>query len=114
MYDALYDTVKMCDFQKKFSYFIPQGQAVDIYEAYVTDYYKMDTYYRKFYVAFDAEGSNDLLLKLKELVDNLYTNWFMGELSAHWSTAVHHEMTDNWTLPGITNQQDFYTTRSEE
>jgi len=110
MYDALYYTVKMYDFQKKFSYGIPQGQAVDIYDAYVTDYYKMDTYYRKFYVAFDAEGSNDLLLKLKELVENLYTNWFMGELSAHWSTAVHHEMTDNWTLPGITNQQDFYTT----
>lgn len=109
-YEALYYTVKMYAFHKKYAYGIPLGQAIDLYDAYTQDYYQMDYYYRKFYVAFDAEGSNELLLKLKELVENLYTNWFMGELNAHWSKAVDQEMTNNWTLPSVTNQQKFYST----
>src|SRR5699024_6632108 len=94
---------------KRFAYGIPQGKAIDMYEAYKNDYYVMDAYYRKFYVAFDAEGNNELLLKLKPLVENLYTNWFMSELNAHWSKAVSEGMTNNWTLPGVHNQQKFYS-----
>ena len=33
-----------------------QGQAIDIYQSYVNEYYLMDTYYRKFYVAYDEES----------------------------------------------------------
>ena len=61
----------------------------------VNEYYLMDTYYRKFYVAYDKESNHELLKKLKTLVEGLYTNWFMGELSAHWSQAVKTEMTEN-------------------
>jgi len=69
----------------------------------------MDTYYRKFYVAYDEESNHDLLKKLKMLVENLYTNWYMGELSSHWSQVVESEMTQDWSLPGIKNQQGFYS-----
>ncbi|MBU5465808.1 BREX-1 system phosphatase PglZ type A [Virgibacillus sp. MSJ-26] len=109
IYDALFYAVKMHAFHKRYSYGIPQEKAIDMYNKYTEDYYLMDTYYRKFYVAFDAEGDNEVLHKLKSVVENLYTNWFMGELSTHWSQAVNQEMTDEWTLPGVHNQQSFYT-----
>lgn len=108
-YDALYYVVKIKEFQKNYSYGLPQGQAIDIYKAYTDDYYKMDYYYRKFYVAFDQESNNDLMLKLKDLVENVYATWFTSELSSNWSKAVREELTNDWSLPGIVNQQNFYS-----
>ncbi|MBS4178778.1 BREX-1 system phosphatase PglZ type A [Lederbergia citrea] len=109
VYDALYYTVKMHEFHKEHKQGIPQGRAIDLYEAYRKSYHVMDTYYRKFYVAYDEESNHELLKKLKELVEHLYTNWFMGELSSHWSQAVKAEMTEEWSLPGVQNQQGFYS-----
>lgn len=109
IYEALYYTVKMYEFYKEHRQGIPQGRAFDLYQSYVKEYHLMDTYYRKFYVAFDEESNHDLLKKLKTLVENLYTNWYMGELSAHWSEAVENEMTEDWSLPGVKNQQSFYS-----
>lgn len=109
VYEALYYTVKMHEFYKEHSQGIPQGRAIDLYESYVKEYHLMDTYYRKFYVAYDEESNHELLKKLKTLVEDLYTNWYMGELSSHWSQAVSAEMTKDWSLPGVQKQQDFYS-----
>ncbi|KRE50661.1 BREX-1 system phosphatase PglZ type A [Paenibacillus sp. Soil724D2] len=108
IYEALFYTVKMFEFYKKYNMGIPKAQAVDMYRSYVNDYYQMDSYYRKFYVAYDIDSNSEILKKLKPLVENLYTNWFMGELSTLWSAAVQDEMKSNWVLPGIQNQKDFY------
>ncbi|WP_342193880.1 BREX-1 system phosphatase PglZ type A [Paenibacillus uliginis] len=108
IYDALYYTVKMFEFYKKYSMGIPKAQAVDMYRAYVSDYHQMDMNYRKFYVAYDNDSNSEMLKKLKTMVENLYTNWYMGELCANWSAAVQDEMKSSWVLPGVQNQKDFY------
>lgn len=108
IYEALFYTVKMFEFHKKYSLGIPRMQAVDMYRAYVNDYHHMDTYYRKFYFAYDNDSNSEILKKLKVMVENLYTNWYMSELSSHWSTAVQDEMKSNWILPEIQSQKDFY------
>jgi uncharacterized protein (TIGR02687 family) len=108
IYDALYYTVKMFEFHKKYSMGIPKTQAVDMYRAYVNDYHQMDRYYRKFYFAYDNDSNSEILKKVKVMVENLYTNWYMLELSSHWSAAVQEEMKSSWVLPGIQNQKDFY------
>jgi uncharacterized protein (TIGR02687 family) len=108
IYEALFYTVKMYEFYKKYSSGIPKVSAIDMWKAYINEYHAMDTYYRKFYVAFDQEPNSEILKKLKVMVENLYANWYMGDLSAHWSQAVESDMKDNWMLPGITNQQHFY------
>ncbi|WP_226646165.1 BREX-1 system phosphatase PglZ type A [Mesobacillus subterraneus] len=109
IYEALYYTVKIHEFYNHHRQGIPQSRAIDMYQAYVNEYYLMDTYYRKFYVAYDLESNHDLLKKLKTLVEDLYTNWYIGELSSHWSQAVDSEMTQDWSLPGVKNQQNFYS-----
>lgn len=109
IYEALLYSVKMQAFHAEYRHGIPSGQAQEIFKAYETKYYVMDTYYRKFYVAYDAESNNELLKKLKDRVEHLYTHWFMGELSVNWSKAVKAEMTSDWSLPGVLNQQSFYT-----
>lgn len=109
IYEALLYSVKMQAFYVEYRHGIPSGQAVDMFKAYESKYYVMDTYYRKFYVAYDAESNNEMLKKLKDLVEHLYTHWFMGELSVNWSKAVKDEMASDWSLPGVVNQQAFYT-----
>ncbi|MED4238942.1 BREX-1 system phosphatase PglZ type A [Priestia megaterium] len=108
IYEALFYTVKIYKFYKKYSTGIPKASAIDMWNSYINEYYAMDTYYRKFYVAYDSEPNSEILKKLKEMVENLYTNWFMGDLSSHWSQSVKSDIEDNWVLPGITNQQNFY------
>ena len=110
LYEALYYAVKMHEFRKEISNGIQQGPAIDIYRTYEEEHYKMDTYYRKFYVAFDVESNHELLKKLKDSVEHLYTGWFMGELGASWTQAVSSEMTSDWSLPGVRAQQNFYST----
>ncbi|MGG1640414.1 BREX-1 system phosphatase PglZ type A [Paenibacillus sp. NRS-1782] len=108
VYEALYYTVKMFEFHKKYNMGIPKAQAVDMYRAYVNDYHQMDMFYRKFYVSYDNDSNSEILKKLKVMVENLYTTWYMGELSSHWSAAVQEEMKSSWVLPGIQSQKDFY------
>lgn len=110
VYDALYYTVEMHAFQKEHAQGLPQGPAIDLYNAYVEKFHVMDTYYRKFYVAYDQGEASELMKKIKELVENLYTSWYMGQLSSHWSQAVQADMKVNWLLPGVTSQQNFYST----
>lgn len=109
IYEALYNTVKMHEFKKKYTHGIPKGEAFSIYRSYIKDYYVMDSYYREFYVAFDENNEHEIMYKLKRLVEHLYTGWFMGELSTHWSHAMKSEMTDDWSLPGVGKQQQFYS-----
>lgn len=109
VYEALFYTVEMHEFYNNHKPGIPQSQAIDLYEAYLEDYHKMDSYYRKFYVAYDDETDHELLKKLKDMVENLYTNWYMGELSSHWSQAVRPALTADWSLPGVLKQQNFYS-----
>lgn len=108
IYEALFYTVKMYEFYKKYSLGIPKVSAIEMWNSYVKEYHVMDTYYRKFYVAFDNEPNSEILKKLKVMIENLYTNWYMGDLSSHWSQAVESDIKDNWALPGVTNQQNLY------
>ncbi|KQY85278.1 alkaline phosphatase [Paenibacillus sp. Root52] len=108
IYEALFYTVKMFEFHKKYNMGIPRTQAVDMYRAYVNDYHQMDMYYRKFYFAYDNISNSEILKKLKLMVENLYTSWYMSELSSHWSAAVQDEMKSSWALPGTQSQKDFY------
>ncbi|WP_110928091.1 BREX-1 system phosphatase PglZ type A [Bacillus massiliglaciei] len=107
IYEALFYTVKMYEFYKKYQSGIPKASTSEMWKSYVTEYNAMDTYYRKFYVAFDNEPNSEILKKLKAMIENLYTNWYMGDLSSHWSQSLD-EIRDKWELPGVTNQQDFY------
>jgi hypothetical protein len=71
IYEALFCTVKIFEFYKKHNLAIQQDQGLDMYHAYVEEYNKMDTYYSKFYAAFDKETNSGIMNKLKSMVENL-------------------------------------------
>lgn len=108
IYDTLFYTIKIFEFRKEFDHGLPQGIAEDIFHAYEKSYYRMDNYYRKFYLAYDMSEKYEFVNKLQEKVEYLYTHWFIGELGANWSQAVRTDLVEDWNLTGVKKQQDFY------
>ncbi|WP_338488268.1 BREX-1 system phosphatase PglZ type A [Ruoffia tabacinasalis] len=108
IYDTLFYTIKIFEFRKEFDQGLPQGTAEDIFHAYEKSYYRMDNYYRKFYLAYDMSEKYEFVNKVQEKVEYLYTHWFIGELGANWSQAVRTDLVEDWNLTGVKKQQDFY------
>lgn len=88
-----------------------------VWKAYTDVYYKMDTYYRLFHLAFanSLKASNpeleDLFKQSAEVVEGLYKNWFLGELGGNWTTVCADELKEYGQIFEIPKQSDFYRDR---
>lgn len=105
VYSALESAISMCSFKKRFLGGFPEGSPGELFHLYISDYYQFDMDYRKFYYSYDRV-SGDILKKLQPVVENLYKNWFLSNLSTVWLKAI--KTTDRWPVTGIEQQKDFY------
>lgn len=108
MYEALFYVIKMNHFKKEHNHQIVSGKVDGIIERYTKEYYLMDYYYRKFYIAYDSRSSSEIMKQLRDIAENIYTNWYMTELSYVWTERIGDELDKEWRLPGQQRQQDFY------
>ena len=95
-------------------------QAADVqnlWNAYIQDYYRMDTYYRGFHLAFSKglKRSNtvldDLYKGVAEYVEGLYKQWYLNQLGSLWTELAQPMLEEKGWLQGISRQQDFYATQ---
>jgi len=42
------------------------------------------------------------------MVEGVYSNWFMTELSYSWSESISSNLNNSWDIPGVVAQKDFY------
>jgi uncharacterized protein (TIGR02687 family) len=90
---------------KGFDYQTPE----QLVRAYRKELFLFDRYYRHFCEYFDlADCSWDLLKDLKEKVEDIYSSWFLNELSIHWKQFLENGLIDSWGLEGIESQNRFY------
>ncbi|MBP1547890.1 MAG: BREX-1 system phosphatase PglZ type A [Oscillospiraceae bacterium] len=66
--------------------------------------YKMDMSYRNFYFSFDKIEDNSCFEKLRQLVENIYTNDYLTNITLNWTRTFSDAEGDS-TLP---KQLDFY------
>ncbi|MGK0466851.1 BREX-1 system phosphatase PglZ type A [Clostridium sp.] len=109
-YEAINAAIELFEMKKNIGGFIRQHKSYEFIEKYANEYYKVDKAYRRFYVAFDKAEDKETLMKLRMKVENTYVNWFVDELSVKWSNAINNELKDNWNIPLVTQQKDFYNT----
>lgn len=64
--------------------------------------------HRKFYVAYDSDNDSEILKKLKDMVENIYTNWFISELSYAWSKSIDNTDFDEVQIQSVKKQRCFY------
>lgn len=93
------------------------AQAHQIWKAYTTDYYKMDTYYRLFHRCFERsltasnETLDDLFKQVVEKVEGLYSNWFLSLLGHNWSNVSADELAEYGRVLEIPQQDHFYSSK---
>lgn len=93
------------------------AQARQIWNAYTTDYYKMDTYYRQFHLCFNRsltvsnEVLDDPFKHVVEKVEGLYTGWFLNQLGTNWSDVCADELARHGRILEVNQQEQFYRSR---
>lgn len=86
-----------------------------IWNAYISEYYLMDTYYRKFHVAFARSliDSNQLLddefRSVVDVVETLYKNWYLDQLAENFTNVIEMDMATSGYIQGINTQEQFYS-----
>jgi len=89
-------------------------QAKQVWDAYTSDYYKMDTYYRQFHLCFTRSlnvtngALDDLFKHVVEKMEGLYSNWFLSQLGNNWSDVCAEELADYGRIMEVNQQECFY------
>ena len=116
-YEGLLQVANMQAFYHEHAAGFHLAQAKMIWEAYTSDYYKMDAYYRQFHLCFGQSLTvsnsvlDDLFKQVVEKVEGLYNGWFLGQLGSNWSNVCAQELADYGRILEIDQQEDFYRSK---
>ncbi|MCR6544418.1 BREX-1 system phosphatase PglZ type A [Dehalobacterium formicoaceticum] len=107
-YEAVYFAMALLEKEKSMEGVIRGQSAFELVENYTKEYYLLDRFYRKFYFYYDQIVEKEKFSKLVERVENTYTHWFLNELSVKWSGVASEELQEDYPVPGVPQQKDFY------
>lgn len=116
-FQGIFQVAQMQNFYKEFFTGFHTVEPKEIWKEYTDTYYKMDSYYRKFHLAFQKslEQTNhlfdDLFKQVADTVEGLYVHWFLEQLGANWSDICAEQFKKHGKLEEIPHQQDFYKTK---
>ncbi|MFV0503480.1 MAG: BREX-1 system phosphatase PglZ type A [Lachnospirales bacterium] len=114
-YDCIYNVAKMQEFYLKNigGYHIVEPEKV--LKFYRTSGYKMDTYYRKFYLAYsnalnsDSDQLKSILQESTVFVNKLYKNIYLSDINKCWLTSIEHDLNNLGYISEIPKQRSFYS-----
>lgn len=106
-YKALKWSINLLKKKKELDSLIKTESIYDMVKSYANSYYYIDKAYRKFYYHYDNCNEKDLLCDLKDIVENLYNNWYLQELSIKWNEALSKN--NGWRIDGLKQQDRFYS-----
>ena len=88
-----------------------------VWQEYTKEYYRMDTYYRQFHLRYaDSRKSyhmelTDRFSMVKDQVEGLYINWFLGQLGTNWLDACAENLREYGRILEVPQQTDFYRSK---
>lgn len=83
-----------------------QSTIKEAVEDYVGGTYLIDTHYRKFYYYLDRIGMDTNIEKIRDLVENMYTNKYLTDFANKWNQSLTNEEYDAYTE---TRQEEFFS-----
>lgn len=113
-FESLYYIARMQQFNLSHVEGFHIVEASKIWRKYTTDYYVMDSLYRKFHLAFGntLQSPNalleDALKKCADVAEGLYREWFLKELTQNWTKAIQDDLDAQGYISSITEQREFY------
>jgi len=113
MYLAIKEALKLFVLREQFDDGFHYDSADALYAAYEQELFQFDQAYRLFNEYADELFSKgaEILRKLDDQVENIYTGWFLTELSLAWDVQIDsNNLMNHWQLPSKPRQPDFYET----
>lgn len=113
-YDGLLHLANMQDFYIEHATGFHTVEPYKIWKEYTDDYYRMDTYYRLFNISFQQglvlsnPRLDDLFKQVGDVVEGLYTTWFLGSLCQNWSDSSSENYHNYGKILEVPQQNDFY------
>lgn len=89
-------------------------EPANIWKLYTTDAYKMDSHYRHFHyflgntLKVPNTVLEDSLKKCSDVVEGLYREWFLKELTLNWTNAIAGDLECLGYVSEINKQREFY------
>lgn len=116
-FEGVWQCAEMQLFYRDHSHGFHTVDPQQLWQEYTKEYFRMDTYYRKFHLAFGNALKHpnpvldDAYKSVAEAIEALYSNWFLKELNTSWATACGDTLEKSGQIPGIKQQQNFYNDR---
>lgn len=113
-YEGLLQVANMQAFFSEHSAGFHMADSQSIWKAYTADFYRMDTYYRRFHLCFQRSlrqshpELDDLFKQVVDKVEGLYTHWFLGQLAQNWSNVCAEALETHGCIPEVPQQENFY------
>lgn len=113
-YEGIYQVARMQEFYLAHADGFHTVEPAAFWREYTDEYYRMDSFYRKFHMAFargletGKEGLDDLFKQVAERVEGLYTHWFLGNLGSHWTRIAEEDLRKVGRIMELPQQVDFY------
>ncbi len=112
--ESLYYIAKMQEFYLSHIDSFHIVEPVKVWKLYTTDAYMMDSYYRHFQFRFGntLKSPNtlleDALKKCSDVVEGLYCEWFLKQLTSTWTRAIADDLESLGYVSEINEQRRFY------
>lgn len=97
MFSSAYEIIRMAKY-------VPANGFSNVLKQYVEEDYKVDYWYRQFYTYLDSLTEPMAFAKLQQLVENIYSNEYLGKLVPSWN----EEVVDVISAKSEKMQKDFY------
>lgn len=113
-YDGIYEVALMNQFYDSHLNSFHHVVAKEMWDAYTSDYYVMDSLYREFHIDFSICLQNlhpsldDSFKDLADYVEKEYKNWYLDKLASNWNTVIEQDLSSTGKISGLLQQTDFY------
>lgn len=113
-YEGIYYMAKMKDFYNKNQESFHEIDSKVLWDSYATDFYRMDTYYRKFQRSFQESLKNsnirldDAFKSVVERAEGIYKHWFLDDLLTNWCNVAKSDFEKYGSILEVPQQKDFY------
>lgn len=109
-YEAIIAAAELFHFHNRFGDRLQFSSPESLLKTYCTELYQYDYLYRRFCTAarYSHNQGWDLLKTLETEIENLYTIGFIQPLGLTWSRLLDQGFLEQWSLPTLPPQQDFY------
>ena len=113
-YDGAMQVAQMQRFYQAHVEGFPFARYADLWRAYQSELFVMDSFYRRFQAAYSEslKQSNfrlaDGFMGVADYVEGLYKNWYLQELSAKWTDLIREDLEEDGKLRDLDQQREFY------